>query len=155
MFNPARLVRFYLFAVVTFSLGMPFPCAAREFHVSVDGNDANAGSKTDMLRTIQSAADKARPGDIITVHEGVYRERVNPPRGGQSDEERIVYQAAPGENVVIKGSEVIKGGRRFATTRGRSVCRTSFSAISTRTRIEFTATGLIPRGGIITRGPSI
>lgn len=112
MFNPARLVRFYLFAVVTFSLGMPFPCAAREFHVSVDGDDATAGSKTDMLRTIQSAADKARPGDIITVHEGVYRERVNPPRGGQSDEERIVYQAAPGENVVIKGSEVIKGWQK-------------------------------------------
>jgi hypothetical protein len=26
-----------------------------------------------------------------------YRERVNPPRGGVSDEQRIVYRAAPGE----------------------------------------------------------
>ena len=41
--------------------------------------------------------------------EGVYRERNNPPRGGESDQKRIVYQAAPGEKVVIKGSEVIKG----------------------------------------------
>ncbi len=31
-----------------------------------------------------------------------------PPRGGQSDTKRIVYQAAPGEKVEIKGSEVVK-----------------------------------------------
>jgi alpha-N-arabinofuranosidase len=42
------------------------------------------------------------------VHEGVYRERVNPPRGGESDAKRIVYQAAPGEKVVITGSEIVK-----------------------------------------------
>ena len=42
------------------------------------------------------------------MHEGVYRERINPPRGGESDTKRIVYQAAPGEKVEIKGSEVVK-----------------------------------------------
>ncbi|HNY29177.1 MAG TPA: right-handed parallel beta-helix repeat-containing protein, partial [Candidatus Sumerlaeota bacterium] len=42
------------------------------------------------------------------VHEGVYRERVNPPRGGESDAKRIVYQAASGEKVEIKGSEPVK-----------------------------------------------
>ncbi|MGE5608692.1 MAG: carbohydrate-binding protein, partial [Bacillota bacterium] len=36
------------------------------------------------------------------------RERINPPRGGESDAKRIVYQAAPGEKVEIKGSEVMK-----------------------------------------------
>ena len=49
-----------------------------------------------------------KPGDVITVHEGIYRERINPPRGGESDAKRIVYQAAPGEKVEIKGSEVVK-----------------------------------------------
>ena len=44
----------------------------------------------------------------LAVHEGVYRERISPPRGGESDTKRIVYQAAPGEKVEIKGSEVIK-----------------------------------------------
>ena len=44
---------------------------------------------------------------MIKVHEGVYRERVNPPRGGLSEDKRIVYQAAPGEAVEIKGSEVV------------------------------------------------
>ena len=45
---------------------------------------------------------------MITVHEGVYRERINPPRGGESNQKRIVYQGAPGEKVVVKGSEVVK-----------------------------------------------
>ena len=55
----------------------------------------------------------AQPGDVITVHAGTYRERVTPPRGGLSDSQRIVYQAAPGEEVIIKGSEVVRGWQRF------------------------------------------
>jgi hypothetical protein len=85
------------------------PAHARELHVAPDGHDANRGAKAAPLRTIQRAADLAQPGDTITVHAGTYRERVNPPRGGTSDRKRIVYQAAKGERVEIKGSEVIKG----------------------------------------------
>ncbi len=81
---------------------------AAEFHVAVNGKDSNSGTQAEPLRTIQRAAELAQPGDAITVHEGVYRERINPPRGGQSDAKRIVYQAAPGEKVEIKGSEVVK-----------------------------------------------
>ena len=81
---------------------------AAEFHVAINGNDNNGGTKEMPLRTIQYAADLAQPGDVITVHEGVYRERINPPRGGTSDKKRIVYQAAPDKKVEIKGSEVIK-----------------------------------------------
>lgn len=81
---------------------------AANFHVAPNGNDANPGTQTAPFRTIQHAADLAQPGDVITVHEGVYRERISPPRGGESDTQRIVYQAAPGEKVEIKGSEVIK-----------------------------------------------
>jgi alpha-L-arabinofuranosidase len=81
---------------------------AAEYHVSPTGDDANTGGPTDPLRTIQHAADMAQPGDVITVHEGVYRERISPPRGGESDAKRIVYQAAEGEKVEIKGSEVVK-----------------------------------------------
>ncbi len=81
---------------------------AAEFHVAVNGKDSNTGAQAEPLRTIQRAADLAQPGDVITVHEGVYRERINPPRGGRSDAKRIVYQASPGEKVEIKGSEVVK-----------------------------------------------
>jgi alpha-L-arabinofuranosidase len=82
--------------------------AATEYHVSVRGNDAGDGSQSRMLRTISAAARLAQPGDLVTVHEGVYRERVNPPRGGQSDAKRIVYRVAAGEKVLIKGSEAVK-----------------------------------------------
>jgi alpha-N-arabinofuranosidase len=81
---------------------------AKEYHVSIKGNDQNEGSASKPFRTISAAAAIAQPGDVISVHEGVYRERVNPPRGGTSEDKRIVYQAAPGEKVVIKGSEVVK-----------------------------------------------
>ncbi len=98
-----------LFLTLTFVLLAPHLGKAREFHVSVHGQDANRGTKSAPLRTIQGAADLAQPGDVITVHEGVYRERINPPRGGASEKRRIIYQAARGERVEIKGSEEIKG----------------------------------------------
>ena len=81
---------------------------AADLHVAPSGNDANPGTRATPLRTIQRAADLAQPGDVITVHEGVYRERITPPRGGQSNQQRIVYQTAPVEQVEIKGSEVVK-----------------------------------------------
>jgi hypothetical protein len=64
------------------------------------------------LKTISAAAELAQPGDTIIVHEGIYREEVNPPRGGLSDAQRIIYTAAPGAKVVIKGSEPVKGWTR-------------------------------------------
>ncbi|MDH7461737.1 right-handed parallel beta-helix repeat-containing protein [Chitinophagaceae bacterium 26-R-25] len=88
------------------------PFKYHQYHVSVNGNDANDGSISKPFKTIMAGANKAMPGDVITVHAGVYREQVAPPRGGISDQERIVYQAAKGENVTIKGSEIIKGWRR-------------------------------------------
>ena len=80
---------------------------ATEYDVSPQGRDTNPGTREAPFRTIQRAADVAQPGDTITVHEGIYRERVNPPRGGLSDTQRIVYQAAPGEKVEIRGSEAV------------------------------------------------
>ncbi len=82
--------------------------AAKQYHVRAIAVDAGDGSQAKPFATISAAADVAQPGDVITVHEGVYRERVTPPRGGQSDDQRIVYQAAEGETVVVKGSEVIR-----------------------------------------------
>jgi alpha-N-arabinofuranosidase len=82
---------------------------SREYHVSVNGGDANDGSASRPFKTISAAAERAQPGDTITVHDGVYRERIAPPRGGESDQRRIVYQAAAGEKVELKGSEIVKG----------------------------------------------
>ena len=93
-----------LTALVAFIALVP----AVEIHVAITGKDTAPGTHAAPLRTIQRAADLAQPGDTVTVHAGVYRERINPPRGGESEAKRIVYQAAPGETVEIKGSEVVK-----------------------------------------------
>lgn len=77
-----------------------------EYHVSTIGDDGNIGDALHPLRTISRAAVLARPGDVVTVHEGTYRESVDPAYGGESDSCRIVYQGADGEcKPVIKGSE--------------------------------------------------
>jgi alpha-N-arabinofuranosidase len=82
--------------------------STREYHVSITGSDLHEGTVSKPLQTISAAARLAQPGDVITVHEGIYRERINPACGGKSNQKRIIYQAAPGEKVIIKGSEVIK-----------------------------------------------
>ena len=99
---------------------------AATFHVAPSGNDANLGTPTAPLRTIQHAADLAQPGDTITVHEGIYRERIRPPRGGTSDSKRIVYQAAPGEKVVIKGSEAVTNWVNVQKDLWKATLRNSF-----------------------------
>jgi hypothetical protein len=101
---------------ISLSLGLTLAthlAGAAELHVSPKGQDDNDGSTAKPYLTISAAARVARPGDTITVHEGTYRERVTPPRGGESDSRRIVYQAAPGEKVFIKGSEVARNWKLF------------------------------------------
>jgi len=99
---------------------------AAEYHVSPNGRDSHQGTAQKPLLTIQAAAARAMPGDTITVHEGIYRERVDPPRGGTSDDKRITYQAAPGERVVIKGSEVVTGWTRVTNDVWQVVLPNSF-----------------------------
>jgi hypothetical protein len=86
--------------------------SAKEYHISVTGSDINDGSQAKPFRTINFAAQLAQPGDFITVHSGTYREWINPARGGESDSKRIVYRAAAGEVVEIKGSEILSGWKK-------------------------------------------
>jgi hypothetical protein len=78
-------------------------------HVATTGSDFFEGSPDRPLRTINRAAEVARAGDTVVVHEGVYREWVRPRRGGLSDSRRITYEAAPGDHVLITGSEQVTG----------------------------------------------
>ena len=105
-----------LFLLSALMLSLAISAGAKEYHVAKDGSDQNPGTEASPLITIQAAANLAQPGDVITVHEGVYRERITPPRGGTSDDRRIVYQAAEGARVEIKGSEIIKGWQKFSGT---------------------------------------
>ena len=77
------------------------------YHVSKQGNDKNIGSAEAPFLTINRAATVALPCDTVIVHEGEYREWVDPKCGGLDENSRITYTAAEGEKVVIKGSEII------------------------------------------------
>jgi hypothetical protein len=79
--------------------------AAREIHVAKTGSDSGSGSQNSPYLTINKAASVAQPRDAVTVHAGTDREWVKPVRGGTSESKRITYRAAPGEKVIIKGSE--------------------------------------------------
>ena len=97
-----------IFVAVLAVFSLSASVQATSFYVATNGSDKNNGTEAAPFRTIQHAADRAQPGDVITVHEGFYRERISPPRGGTSDAKRIVYQAAPGERPVITGAEQVK-----------------------------------------------
>jgi hypothetical protein len=99
---------------------------AKEFHVSKTGNDFNSGSKEAPFNTISKAAKIAQPGDTVTVHEGTYREWVNPNYGGMNDRSRIVYQAAENEEVWIKGSEEINTWEKHEGTVWKVVLENPF-----------------------------
>ncbi len=68
-------------------------------------SDHGNGTASEPFSTINQAAMLARPGDTILVYSGVYRERVAPAMGG-AEGRPIVYQAAKGEAVYIKGSDL-------------------------------------------------
>lgn len=80
----------------------------REYHVACTGCDSADGTCEHPFRTISKAASVAQAGDRIIVHKGEYREWVKPAHGGRSSTSRITYEAAPGEKVIIKGSERIQ-----------------------------------------------
>ena len=103
-----RLILFLLIPVAFNALEI----SAREYHVSQKGDNTNDGSVLKPFKTISKASEVAFPGYTITVHAGIYREWVNPVRGGENDLKRIVYRAAPGEKAEIKGSEIITGWKK-------------------------------------------
>ncbi|GMA91627.1 right-handed parallel beta-helix repeat-containing protein [Homoserinibacter gongjuensis] len=93
------------------------------WHVATTGSDRADGSVDAPFRTINRAAVAAMAGDTVTVHEGVYREWVNPMRGGTADAP-ITYQAAQGadghfESVTISGAEVVTDWRPHPGGEGR------------------------------------
>jgi hypothetical protein len=73
---------------------------AADRYVSTSGNDANAGTITAPWRTIQKAANSAKPGDVVNIRSGIYKELVQITVSGTAAA-RIVFRSAPGELAVL------------------------------------------------------
>lgn len=82
----------------------------RTYHVSQNNpraSDENDGTEAHPFRTINHAAQVMKPGERVWIHAGVYRELVRPRLSGEGQDRMIAYEAAPGEQVIIRGSRVI------------------------------------------------
>jgi hypothetical protein len=73
-------------------------------------NDRGPGTQSRPFRTISKAAEVLQPGERVVIAAGVYREFVQPARGGTGPDKMISYEAAPGAQVIIKGSEELNEG---------------------------------------------
>ena len=87
-------------------------------------SDSNPGTRDLPFLTINKAAQILQPGERVVIASGVYRERVAPARGGAGPDKMISYEAAPGANVLVKGSRLVKTGWKpstgFSLRRGKA-----------------------------------
>jgi hypothetical protein len=82
---------------------------AKVYHVAREhprASDDNPGTADLPFATINRAAAVLQPGEKVIVHKGVYRECVRPARGGTAADRMIAYDAAPGEEVHVRGSDI-------------------------------------------------
>jgi len=73
-------------------------------------NDMGPGTLKRPFRTISKAAEVLEPGERVVIAAGTYRELVRPARGGTGADKMISYEAAPGAVVIVKASEILRGG---------------------------------------------
>lgn len=77
---------------------IPACASAATYHVTPTGADSNSGaSPGTALRTIQKAADRAQPGDLILIHAGTYAETVTIRNSGAPDRP-ITFRGQRGPN---------------------------------------------------------
>ncbi|MHB8897674.1 MAG: hypothetical protein ACYC6Y_02885 [Thermoguttaceae bacterium] len=81
---------------------------AAEYYVAPGGNDADPGTQSRPLATLEAAVSRLEPGDTLVVRGGVYRETVRFPRSGEAGKP-ITLKAYPGEEATISGCEPITG----------------------------------------------
>ncbi len=61
----------FILAVILLVAAATVPAA--EYHVAIDGDDANPGTQAEPFATLQRGHDAAEPGDTVFVHGGTYR----------------------------------------------------------------------------------
>lgn len=104
-----------------------FSVNSKNYYVSsLHGNDTWEGSIDKPFKTISRAAYMAIAGDSVIVSSGTYREWVSPENGGLSKSKRIIYLAKPGEDVYVKGSEIINKWKKVSNNLWKVTLDNSF-----------------------------
>lgn len=81
---------------------------AKEIHVAKSGKDSNAGTSTSPYVTIQKAANVAKAGDVVIIHEGTYEEKVTPANSGTAGNP-IIFKSADGDKVIVTAMQALSG----------------------------------------------
>jgi Right handed beta helix region len=74
-------------------------------YVSPNGSDKNPGSKQKPFKTIQKAADSAKPGTVVYVRKGIYKEQVVIRKSGTKNAP-IILKSYNKEKAVLDGTSL-------------------------------------------------
>lgn len=81
---------------------------AKEYFVSLNGFDSNAGTIVEPFTTVAYASSKVKPGDTVTIRGGTYfLDMPFRPEGGEQGK-WVVYRSMPGEKAILDGSRIFK-----------------------------------------------
>ena len=123
--------------------------ATHTYYVSASGNDANAGTLSLPVKSINHALSLAAPGDTVLLRGGVYSEKVVISKTG-TDGKYITLKAFTGETPVIDGTGLTVNGTEGLIT----VSGVKFIVVQGITTCNFTATsnandpkGILVQGG--------
>jgi len=91
----------------------PMDYAGKTYYVAQQNANAsdegeNAGTKAQPFKTLAGAAAVAQAGDTVMIYGGTYRETLTPANSGEPTAP-IVFQAVPGEEVVISALNEVSG----------------------------------------------
>ncbi|HDD44556.1 MAG TPA: DUF1565 domain-containing protein [Candidatus Desulfofervidus auxilii] len=106
--------------LILVTLIFPLLSFARVFIVDKNhpqASDNNPGTENLPFKTISRAVRNLRPGDIVLIKAGVYRESVTIKAKG-TREKPIIIKAYPGDEgkVIIKGSEIFRNWKQIPGT---------------------------------------
>lgn len=84
---------------------------SKTYHVNQNhprASDDNPGTEESPFRTVNRAAQVVKAGERVWIHSGIYREMVEPRFAGEGPDRMIGYEAAPGEQAILRGSQVLE-----------------------------------------------
>lgn len=118
-----RIIIFFVFLLAGILSGKDYYVSQKD----PKADDKNPGTKELPFKTINGVIPKLKPGDTVYIREGVYREEIILSKnvwvfrgktykgfnGGSSYSEMISFIGYPGEEVIIKGSDVVTGWKKY------------------------------------------
>ena len=78
-----------------------------------------------QFRSINDAAQIAKAGDLVLIHDGVYRESVRVQNSGTA-RQPIRFESAPGARVVVSGADRLDAWEKVADTGADNVFVTAW-----------------------------